>query len=87
MRNFNIRNIDDELLSWIRKRAAEHGHSMNTELLEMLNVFRTDEWAANHRDNPVAKSWLRARDRGIQTPSDSVEILRADRDRDDRRRR
>lgn len=87
MPNLNVRNIDEDLLRWIRRRAAEHGHSMNQELLDMLAVLRADETAEQHSDHPLARGFLDTRSRGIRTPSSGARILREDRDRDDRRRR
>jgi len=82
-----IRNVDDEMLGWLRERAAAHARSVNAELLDILAVARADELAAAAPRNPFARSLRRARAIGVRTPSSSAGIVREDRDRDQRRRR
>ncbi len=82
-----LRNVDDATLDWLRVRAAAHARSLNTELLDILAVARTDELAGNAARNPFARSFRRARALGVRTPSTSARILREDRDRDHGQRR
>jgi plasmid stability protein len=87
MPNLNIRNVEEALLRWLRRRAAEHGHSMNQEVLDALAVLRADEAAERRADHPVARAYLKTRDRGIRSPATGARMIREDRDRDERRRR
>lgn len=75
-----IRDIDREVMRWLRTRAAIHERSMNKELLDILRIARADEMAEAAGENPFAASYRRARSRGIRTPS-SLSIVREARDR------
>ncbi len=77
-----IRNLDDEELRWLRTRAAEHGRSLNAELLDLIAVARGDETARKMTRNPFARTSLRARERGVRTPPTSTAIVRNSRARD-----
>ncbi len=83
MPSITIRKIPEEQLQWLRMRAAEHGRSVNAELLDLLAVLRADELATLETDSPFAKSYRRARALGVRTPSSSTATIRSDRDRDE----
>lgn len=82
MRTLTLRNVSDETLRWLRGRAAAHARSVNAELLDLISVARADELAAQHPESPFARTYARARSRGVRTPSTSGTIARTDRDRD-----
>lgn len=82
MPSITIRQIPEDQLQWLRMRAAEHGRSLNGELLDLLAVLRADELAAMEPDNSVAKSYRRAKALGVRTPSTAAAAVRTDRDRD-----
>lgn len=79
MRGLTIRNIDEPTLRWLRRRAADRGRSLNSELLDLLAVVRGDELAARMR-GPLAASARRARALGVRTPASGAAIVRASRD-------
>lgn len=82
MANLSLRNVDEDLLAWLRSRAATHGRSVNAELLDLIAVARSDEMAAEST-SPFAASARRARALGVRTPATSRGVVREDRDRDD----
>ena len=82
MPSITVRQVPEDQLQWLRMKAAEHGRSLNAELLDLLAVVRADELAAAESDSPVAKSYRRARTLGVRTPSTSAVTVRSDRDRD-----
>ena len=82
MPSITIRQVPAEQLQWLRMRAAEHGRSLNAELLDLLAVLRADELAAVEPDSPVGKSYRRAKTLGVRTPSTSAVTVRSDRGRD-----
>ena len=44
MASMSIRNLDDELVARLKRRAARHGHSAEAEVREILRqVLRADE--------------------------------------------
>lgn len=79
MAGLTIRNIDDEVLAWLRARAASRGRSLNAELLDVLSVARGDDIAAR-LDHPAARTARLARALGVRTPR-SAGVLRRERDR------
>ena len=73
----SIKNAPDEVVQKLRERAARNHRSLQGELLAII------EKAA--MEKPVADAFgvLEAvRALGLETRSDGVEIIRADRDRD-----
>jgi plasmid stability protein len=78
MANLTIRNLDDNVVERLKKRAKDNGRSLEAELRELLKQ------AAN-RKSP--KELLAIADRiAAMTPAgvkqtDSAELLREDRDR------
>ncbi len=81
MRALTIRNLEDDELRWLRMRAAEHGRSLNAELLDLIAVARGDEIAAKMPSSPFAKTAVRARKGGVRTPPTSTAMVRNGRNR------
>jgi plasmid stability protein len=79
MAGLTIRNLDADLLAWLRERASANQRSLNAELLDVLSVARGDEIAAT-LTHPAAASARKARALGVRTPR-SAQLLRAERDR------
>lgn len=73
----SIKHAPDEVVQRLRERAARNHRSLQGELLAII------EKASMEKPVPSATELLaEIRALGIKTPSDSLEILRADRDRD-----
>lgn len=73
----SIKHAPDDVVQRLRERAARNHRSLQGELLAII------EDAA--REKPLVNAMellAKIRALGIVTPSDSVEIIRADRDRD-----
>lgn len=73
-----ISDIEEATLEQLRQRAAEHGHAAEVEakeiLQEALQAWRATQWAkVNAIRNELAATG--------QTHSDSVDLIREDRDR------
>ncbi len=82
MANLTIRNLDDEVVKRLKKKAKDNGRSLEAELRLLLS-----EEAQRPSRHPSRGAELRARAERIaaMTPdvpqTDSVELLREDRDR------
>ncbi len=82
MANLTIRNLDDHVVERLKKRAKDNGRSLEAELRLLLS-----EEAQRPSGHPLRGAELRARAERIaaMTPdvpqTDSVELLREDRDR------
>ena len=74
--NLSIENAPDHIVARLRERARRHQRSLQSELLSIIET-------AIREDQPVAPSEfvVERRRLGLETPCESVEILRADRDR------
>jgi plasmid stability protein len=73
----SIKNAPDEVVQRLRERASRNHRSLQGELLAII------EKAAMEKPVADALGVLEAvRALGLETPSDGVEIIRADRDRD-----
>ena len=73
--NISVKNVPDEIVERLKDRAARHHRSLQGEVMAIL------EDAAHPRPRLTATEvWRRARAMGISTPSEAVEIIRADRD-------
>lgn len=75
----SIKHAPDHVVQRLRERAARHHRSLQGELLAIIEAAARE---APPVDSMALLEDIRAL--GIKTPSDSVEILRADRDRDSR---
>ncbi|MCZ6478653.1 MAG: Arc family DNA-binding protein [Gemmatimonadetes bacterium] len=73
--NLSIKNVPDELVERLRRRAAASHRSMQGELIAML------EEALTERGPLTPKEVLeRVREMGLETPDEAVQMIRADRD-------
>jgi plasmid stability protein len=73
--NLSIKNVPDELVERLRRRAAASHRSMQGELMAML------EEALTERGPLTPKEVLeRVREMGLETPDEAVQMIRADRD-------
>jgi plasmid stability protein len=73
--DLSIKRVPDELAQRLRKRAAMHHRSLQGELMAMLEEHVIQE----DRLTPAQLVDLN-RALGFRTPSESVEMIRADRD-------
>ncbi len=73
--NLSIKNAPDEVVHRLRQRAERHHRSLQGELLSIIE-------AAAREDRPATPAELLAEIRrlGVHTPSESVFLIRADRD-------
>jgi plasmid stability protein len=73
--SLSIKNAPDEIVRRLRERAERHHRSLQGELLAIIE-------AAVEVDQPMAPRDVLARVRhlGLNTPSESAAIVRADRD-------
>jgi antitoxin FitA len=78
--NLSIKNVPDELAERLREQAARNHRSLQGELLSII-----EEAVAVRRQLSVDEIRAKVRELGIKSDSDSTEIIRADRDRDERR--
>ena len=76
----SIKNAPDDLVARLRERAARNHRSMQGELLSIIESAVAVDRRLSIEE--VAAEIARI---GLKTPGDSVDIIRADRDRDDRR--
>jgi plasmid stability protein len=76
----SIKNAPDDVVARLRERAARNHRSLQGELLTIIEAAVPA--APRKSIEEIAANAARI---GLSTPSDSVEILRADRARDDRR--
>jgi plasmid stability protein len=74
--NLSIKRVPDELAERLRQRAARHHRSLQGELMAML-----EEHVSRGERMTLQQALDLARASGLSTPSESVEMLRADRDR------
>ncbi len=71
-----VRNLDDSVVADLKRVAERHGRSLEAEVREVLTAATRSE-----RTELVRRAAeLRARN-GPQTGSDSVELIREDRER------
>ncbi len=74
--SLSVRNLDDDLITRLKRRAARHGRSAEAEHREILRQALIDESEANFEDLAVQ---LRALTKGRKhTPAE--ELLREGRD-------
>ena len=74
MPTITVRNVPDELLERLKRRAKANHRSLQGELMAILETE-----AARERFT-VDELYRRAKARGLHTPSESVGIIREDRD-------
>ena len=76
MANLLLRNVDDEVLTQLKAAAKAHGRSLQAEIHDVLRNASTRRLAETRR---ISARWLR-RLHG-RPHSDSVSLIREDRDR------
>jgi plasmid stability protein len=82
--DLSIKRVPDPLAERLRRRAANHHRSLQGELLAMLE----EHLASDGESLTLAQAHDVASSAGLRTASESVEMIRADRDvRGPRRRR
>ncbi len=74
-RNLSIKNVPDPLAEEIRKRAAKHHRSLQGELISIL-----EETVAREKKMTPAGLLEELRALRLKTPSESLKIIRRDRD-------
>jgi plasmid stability protein len=75
MAQLTVRNVNDQIVKALKKRAAEHGRSAEAEHREILRSVLTES-EASFAERAAA---LRKR---LRSSADSSDLIRADRDRD-----
>ena len=73
--NLSIKNVPDHVAEKVRKRAAKHHRSLQGELISIL-----EETVAQEKRMTPAGFLKEIRDFGLKTPSESLKIVRRDRD-------
>ncbi|MFT3906713.1 MAG: Arc family DNA-binding protein [Steroidobacteraceae bacterium] len=71
-----VRNIPRSVLERLRARAIRHRRSMQGEILAILETVA----ATDRPELSVSQLLARVRSRGVATPAESAEMIRADRD-------
>ena len=74
MLNLSIKKVPDELVSRLKARAKLHHRSLQGELMSIL------EESVQPKKVSVGEVYQRVRDLGLTTGSDSVLMVREDRD-------
>jgi antitoxin FitA len=74
--NLSIKNVPDEVVQRLRQRAARRHRSLQGELLAII-----EDAVRSEQQLTPAKLLAEVRGLGLRTPPDSVDIIRADRDR------
>jgi len=77
----SIKNAPDDVVQRLRERAASNHRSLQGELLTIIEAAV----APPARQKDVREIMAEVRKLGFTSPVDSTEVIRADRDRDDRR--
>jgi plasmid stability protein len=75
--NLSIKNAPDDVVARLRERATKNHRSLQGELLSII-----EEAVRPGQIIGPAAVLARARARGVATAESSVDIIRADRDRD-----
>ena len=79
MANLTIRNVDDEVVAVLKEKAKEHNRSLEAELRHVLTLtMRQHERMSAFRKEAQRIAAMTPKDR---PQTDSVELLREDRDR------
>jgi plasmid stability protein len=78
--NLSIKNVPDDVAERLRERARRNHRSLQGELLSII-----EDAVRIPRQMTVEEVRERVRALGIKSTGDSTAIIRADRDRDERR--
>ncbi len=73
--NLSVKNVPDELMQRLRQRAARHHRSLQGELMSII-----EESVRSNEHLTPEKLLAQVRNLGLRTASESVEMIRADRD-------
>jgi plasmid stability protein len=73
--NLSIKNVPDHVAEEVRKRAAKHHRSLQGELISIL-----EETIAQEKRMSPARLLKELRALSLKTPSESLKIIRRDRD-------
>jgi len=73
--NLSIKNVPDHLAGEVRKRAAKHHRSLQGELISIL-----EEIVAQEKRMTPDRFLKELRPLNLKTPSESLKIIRRDRD-------
>ena len=73
--NLSVKSVPDHIAERLRQRAARNHRSLQGELLSILTAAAEDEGALSPAELLAA-----VRKAGLQTPAESADTLRADRD-------
>jgi len=73
--NLSIKNAPDDVVQRLRERAERHHRSLQGELMAIIEAAAR----VDHLASP-ADVLAQVRQLGLQTPSESAAIVRADRD-------
>jgi plasmid stability protein len=74
-RTLSIKNVSDHLYERLRKRAAKHHRSLQGELMAILEAGLIEDETLS-----PAALLSKVRESGLQTPGESAEWVRQDRD-------
>jgi plasmid stability protein len=75
--NLSIKNAPDEVVEQLRRRARRNHRSLQGELLAIIEAAVQEEQTLR-----PGELLTQVRALGLRSPSESVEIVRASRDRD-----
>lgn len=73
--NLSVKNVPDELMQRLRQRASRHHRSLQGELMAII-----EESVRSNEHLTPEKLLAQVRNLGLRTASESVEMIRADRD-------
>jgi antitoxin FitA len=73
--NLSIKNAPDDLVAWLKERAAKNHRSLQGELLAII-----EEAVRPRRKLTPDEVLAKIRRLGLTTPSESADMVRADRD-------
>jgi len=73
--NLSIKNVPEEIAARLRHRAAMRHRSLQGELLAIL-----EEAVGEDRRITIEEARRLVEDRGLETPDEAREMIRADRD-------
>jgi len=73
--NLSVKNVPDELMKRLRQRAARHHRSLQGELMAII-----EESVRSNEHLTPEKLLAQVRNLGLRTASESMKMIRADRD-------
>ncbi len=73
--NLSVKNVPDELMERLRQRAARHHRSLQGELMAII-----EESVRSNEHLTPEKLLAQVRNLGLRTASESVKMIRADRE-------